>query len=90
MCTLQAYAEDLENPPFQKYRVPLLALLDVDRNLQALCDDLAQDFPDMKENKLMLAIAATISGYEYDTAKEFITANKLSTVKALSANEAVR
>jgi hypothetical protein len=86
----QAYAEDLDNPPFQKYRVPLQALLDVDTNLKALCDDLAMDFPDMKENTQMLAIAATISGYDYNDAKEFISANKLSSVKALSANQAVR
>eukprot|EP00037_Helgoeca_nana_P018080 m.172429 g.172429 ORF g.172429 m.172429 type:complete len:922 (+) comp24285_c0_seq1:102-2867(+) len=84
----KAYAEDLDNPPFQKYRVPLQALLDVDTNLKALCDDLAMDFPDMKENTQMLAIAATISGYDYNDAKEFISANKLSSVKALSANQA--
>eukprot|EP00038_Savillea_parva_P008240 m.175586 g.175586 ORF g.175586 m.175586 type:complete len:935 (-) comp14023_c0_seq1:255-3059(-) len=84
----KAYAEDLTNPPFQKYRVPLMSLLDVDTNLKALCEDLSVDFPDLKDNMQMLAIAATISGYEYDTAKEFITSNNLSSVKSLSANEA--
>jgi len=80
----RAYAEDLENAPYQKYCVPLLSLLEVDTNLQALCDDLTEDFPDLKGSRLVLAIAATISGYDYDSAKEFITANSLSEHRALS------
>merc|ERR1712216_422238 len=81
--TWSAYAEDVNKmePPFERYRVPLLELKKIDRDLDDICLDLAQLFPDM--DQLALAIAATISNYDIISAEEFIVSNNLSSVKSV-------